>query len=165
MSLVVEDGTGLANAESYISVANADAYFTARGNATWAAITTTALKEEALRRATDYMVQVYRQRWQGYRMTDTQALDWPRSGVVVDAYRYVDTDEVPTEVAHACAELAVRASAGELVSDLSRVARRVKVDVIETEYEPGSLHKSYPAVSRLLAPFLKSAGGATLVRA
>jgi hypothetical protein len=33
--LTVEDGTGLSNADSYVSVATADAYFTARGNKSW----------------------------------------------------------------------------------------------------------------------------------
>ena len=47
MALVVEDGTGLANAESYISVADADTYFSAlRGDASvyaddWGAAATT----------------------------------------------------------------------------------------------------------------------------
>lgn len=35
MSLIVEDGTGLPDAESYASVAFADAYFTARNNSAW----------------------------------------------------------------------------------------------------------------------------------
>ena len=35
MSLVTEDGTGLPTAESYISVADATTYHTARGNAVW----------------------------------------------------------------------------------------------------------------------------------
>ena len=78
MSLIVEDGTGRADAESYASVSVADAYHTARGNTAWAALATTALKEAALRKATDYLGQTYGLRWKGYRMTTTQALDWPR---------------------------------------------------------------------------------------
>ena len=52
MSLVVEDGTGKADAESYISVADADTYHSNRGNTDWAALTTTE-KEQLLRGATD----------------------------------------------------------------------------------------------------------------
>ena len=66
MSLIVEDGTGKSNAESYISVADADTYHSNRDNTDWAALTT-AEKERLLRIATDYMVAVYRLRWDGYR--------------------------------------------------------------------------------------------------
>jgi hypothetical protein len=69
MTLTVEDGTGKADAESYISVADADTYFTARNNATWAALSTSD-KEAALRKATDYMLQAYRVRWAGMRETE-----------------------------------------------------------------------------------------------
>jgi hypothetical protein len=76
MALVVEDGTARADAESYCSVAAADTYHANRGNTVWAALTQT-VKEQCLRKATDYMV-VYRNAWDGYRKTTTQALDWPR---------------------------------------------------------------------------------------
>ena len=68
MAIVVEDGTGKSTAESYISVADASTYHTARGNTAWAALTTDALREAALRKATDFMRQVYRSRWQGYKV-------------------------------------------------------------------------------------------------
>ncbi len=96
MSIIVEDGTGLATAESYISVADASTYFTARGNTTWDALDegeATAAREAALRLATDYMTAVYRDRWEGVRYTEGQALCWPRSGVVRDSWS-VDIDEI-----------------------------------------------------------------------
>ena len=37
MALVVEDGTGITNANAYVSVAEADSYFQARNNASWSA--------------------------------------------------------------------------------------------------------------------------------
>ena len=40
MSLIVEDGTGLAGAESYVSVTDADTYHDKRGNTAWATLTT-----------------------------------------------------------------------------------------------------------------------------
>ena len=40
MALVVEDGTGLATANSYATVATADAYHALRGNSTWVGIST-----------------------------------------------------------------------------------------------------------------------------
>ena len=81
MSLICEDGSGKSDSESYISVADASSYHTARGNTAWAALATDALREAALRRATDYMRQAYRSRWQGYKVNEDQALDWPRYDV------------------------------------------------------------------------------------
>ena len=85
MSLNVETGTGASNSESYASVTNADTYHSNRGNSLWATLTTPE-KEQALRRATDYMEQVYRKRWKGVRVNATQALSFPREWVEREDY-------------------------------------------------------------------------------
>lgn len=159
MAIVVETGTGSATAESYISVADASAYFTARGVTAWAALATDALREAALRKATEYMTAVYRSRWQGARFTETQALDWPRAGVVRDSWQ-VGTDEVPVEVQRATAELALRAAAGDLSPDLKQAKTSVTVGPIRTDYDRSSPQaKRYRAIDAMLAPFLKAGGG------
>ena len=160
MTIIVEDGTGLADAETYISVSDANTYHAARGATAWAALSESD-KEAALRRATDYMGQAYRPRWAGQRATSTQALDWPRTGVVVDGYEVAST-VVPSAVSRACAELALRASAEELSPDLERGIKRERVDVIETEYDTASPQaKRFRAVDQLLSAYL-SGGGAFL---
>jgi len=78
--LIVEDGSIVPGAESYCSVAAADAYHSGRANATWAGLDQ-ATKEANLRKATEYMVSIYRQRWKGLRASINQALDWPRYDV------------------------------------------------------------------------------------
>jgi len=165
VSLIVEDGSGLANAESYISAAGADARMSAIGDATWAVLTT-AQKEEALRRSTIYMEQAYRGRWTGLRMTREQALSWPRYGVCVDGF-YLPSDEVPADIANACADLALKAAAGDLNEDLTRGVVREKIGPIETEYDRNSPQSvRYRAVDMALSPYLKgSSAMATLVRA
>lgn len=172
MALEVEDGTGKANAESYISVADADAWLAARGYTLWATLSETE-KEQALRRATDAMVQFYRQRWKGTRTTGTQALDWPRAWVLqedyyatnltppssIDGNFYYPSDEVPAIVTHACALLAFKAAAGDLVADLGRQTVREKVGEIEVQYEPGSRQSTkYRAIDLMLKPLLKGDG-------
>lgn len=172
MALVVEDGTGKADAESYISVADADTYFTNRGNATWAALATDA-KEQALRKATDYMLATYGLRWAGVRVTDTQALDWPRYNVprrdaasMAYGALYYDSDEVPTAVARACAELAVRASADDLSPDLSAQVKQETVGPISVTYADGARQDTrYKAVDLMLAQFLKGLGSVPVARA
>ena len=160
MAIVVEDGTGLANAEAYISVAGADAYFLARGNAAWAALDE-AGKEAALRLGADYMEGAYGQRWKGCRISQTQALSWPRDGVCVDGYELPD-DEVPLQVARANAELAVRASAGSLLEDQGAQVKSEQVGPIAVSYMDGARQAvKYAAVDAMVAALLR--GGANMV--
>lgn len=158
MALVVEDGTGKADAESYISVADADTYFAARGNATWAAIATSALKEAALRAATDYMEGRYGSLWKGERVDAVQALSWPRADVIVHGFA-LDADVVPTPVARACAELAVRASADELLADQGSQVTQETVGPISVSYAVGARQGTrYGAVDERLGPYLRGGG-------
>ena len=54
MDFIVEDGTGLENALSLVSVEFADNYFTQRGNQTWLALNLEQ-KQVNLVKATDYI--------------------------------------------------------------------------------------------------------------
>jgi hypothetical protein len=168
MALIVEDGTGKSDAESYISAADAGTYHTARGNAAWAAVASDTVREQLLRKATDYMVASYRERWDGYRKTTTQALDWPRYEVPIRdsategvyAAFYSDT-EVPAAVARACAELALRAIDGDLAEDLDIPVVAESIGPISVSYAEGGRRqtKVFRAVDAMLAPFFKSYGG------
>lgn len=166
MSLIVEDGSGKPDSESYISVADATTYHANRGNTAWAALTTPEM-EQSLRKGTQYMVQAYRDRWTGYRVNvnPMQALDWPRYGVEVDGFP-VHFDIVPTDVANACAELALKASSAELAPDLTQGVIMEKVGPIETQYNRGTPQFTrYRAIEMALGPYLTGGPGmATLVR-
>lgn len=170
MALETETGSGSATAESFCSVADADTYHAARGVTLWATLTT-AEKEQALRRATDFMGQTYRLRWSGYRKTDTQALDWPRynapkpDSTVGRFMAYYSDSIVPVEVRNACAELAFRAASGELAADVGQAVTERTVGPITTKYAAGSVAvKRYVAVDRLLAPLLADGGNSSSVR-
>ena len=159
MALEVEDGTGKSTSESYVSVADASTYHAARGNTAWASLSTDAIREQCLRKATDFMRQAYRSRWQGYKVNEDQALDWPRYGVEVEGYA-VDSDIVPTEVKNACAELALKASAAELNPDLTQGVLSEQVGPIAVTYDKSSPQRvRYPAIDALLSPYLKAGGG------
>jgi hypothetical protein len=113
MAIIVEDGTGLANANSFISVAGADAY--------WAEVTTPTLwssastpeKEAALVQATRYMEKRFGTRYKGSRASSAQALAFPRTGL------YDETGEaitgLPTSIARACAEYALASRSNPLI--------------------------------------------------
>lgn len=170
MALEVEDGTGKANAESYISVADATAHFAGRGKGdAWDAVED---KEAALRKATDYMGQEYRTRWLGLRANSGQALDWPRAyvpkfdapgGYGANPDYYLLTD-IPVEVKRACAELALRSNAEDLAPDETQGALEKTVGPITIKLDPDSpSRKQWTAVDLLLKPLLKPTSGAVNV--
>jgi hypothetical protein len=158
MAITVENGSGLANAESYITVAEANSYHSLRGNTTWATITTEQA-EQSLRRATDYLQQVYGGLWYGYKTTDTQALDWPRENVPkydTSSGNYYTNNVIPQELKNACAEMAWKAAQGELLADLTQTVKREKIDVLEVEYSEFSPQsKRYLAIDSLLSRFMQ----------
>jgi hypothetical protein len=108
MTLIVTPGAP--DADSYTALADADAYFTARGIATWTG--TDAVKEQALRRATTYLDNQYRSRWVGVRVNETQSLAWPRQGrcgaVLYDSDDFqIAADAIPVQLRDACIEVAL----------------------------------------------------------
>jgi len=73
--MIVENGTGLPNADSYVSIEFADDYFSARGVSGWGALTVEQ-KEQSLIRATDFIDNIYQ--WYGKKATTEQSLRFPR---------------------------------------------------------------------------------------
>ncbi len=158
MSLIVPPA---ADANSFCSVADADAYHAARKNAAWGVLATED-KEASLIKATDYIGQAYGQRWKGVRVSSVQPLDWPRYDVEANGYP-VASDIVPVAVANACAELALRASTGALSPDVGRLKKSVTVGPISTTYVDGSSGLTrFTAVDNMLAAYLGA--GASAIR-
>lgn len=109
--LVKEDGTGLANANSYASAADGDAYHDGHLYATVWTAATTPNKEKALVFASRVIDSQYR--FNGVRATMTQALQWPRSDcpdpdAAADAtgVGLFASDQIPTALVNATCELA-----------------------------------------------------------
>lgn len=168
MALIVEDGSIVSGAESYCTVAYADAYHNARGNyLTWIEYDNPT-REAALRKATDYMLQKYSHRWMGYRKSSSQSLDWPRTYVPINdlvALEYISDSIVPIEVKNACASLAFRALTVDLFEDEEQVVVREKIDVIETEYSEYSPNqKRYTEIDLMLRKYLIASDGLPMVR-
>lgn len=107
MAFIVEDGTGLANATSYTTTSFVDDYFTDRGETRWTEEACQADKEVALILATDYLDLKYQ--YLGIsKIPETQALKWPREGVVSrSSFINVDSDSVPVGIQRAAAEIAL----------------------------------------------------------
>jgi hypothetical protein len=176
MALVVEDGTGLANAESYVSVANCVAYATARGGVFPG--TDVPGSEAALRRATAFIDNTYRTRFTGYRtFRRAQALEWPRVGAYVyipnnasdqayaggydPAYDYIGQNVIPVEMINATCEAAIRefASPGALAPDLDRggAVKTLKAGSVQIDYgASASPTTTWTAIDNALSGLLRS---------
>jgi hypothetical protein len=164
MAFVVEDGSGLTTATSYVSIAEADAYTSELGLTAWTG--TTSAKQTALIKAQRYITQVYRGVWKGVRKTELQSLDWPRLDVMdVDGYD-VDSESVPAPIKEAQIELAVKALTAELLSDVATDASNIASETstvgpvsYAVSYTGGKAsQKSYATVSLLLEPYIVGAG-------
>ena len=167
MALVVETGAGLANANSYVSVADADTYHaTYTGSTDWSGAAN-ATKERALISATQYLDIEHEGRWRGVKGSSTQSLSWPRANAVdYDGYT-VDSDIVPQKLKDACCELALRVVLGDdllgVVTEPGDVASEsVTVGPISTavEYVNGrpDIGNSYPRVEALLKSLVHESG-------
>lgn len=164
MALTIEDGTGVAGADSYSTVTEIRAYATARGLAL--PVDDAAVEPLAVL-ATDWL-ETYRARYQGSQTSTQQPLQWPRSGVVIDG-RAVADDEIPELLKRAQAQAAIDAQAAPLTARAAAGIRREKVDVIEVEYFQGSDSTARTGGSAIaeamLAPLLRSpAVGVQVVR-
>lgn len=162
MTIIIETGAGLADAESYVSVAECSAYHVKHGGVAWDNLDD---KESALRKATQYLDVAYK--WRGIPATSTQALRWPRYGVTVDSVTLA-WDGIPPKIKEACCELA---SKGDLFSDVAaQQVDSVKVGPIERKMSAPSNggQVRYAAVDALVRDLVAGGSGSatiSLVRA
>src|SRR5690606_8597559 len=119
MALIVQgDGPVIINAESYLSVEDADTYHANRGNAAWAAAST-AEKEAALRKATEFLDVTFERYWRGTPIERLQQLDWPRQNVCRDNGHAIYSTEIPIELKRATAEMALLALSEDLIPSIT----------------------------------------------
>ena len=132
MSLIVETGAVISNANTYISLDYADTYCEDMGYTAWASCTETE-REAAILRAMRYIEGLS---WKGIKYDYDDALKWPRSGVYDEDGYAIDYDEIPTAVKKALAQAAYEESqsSGVLLPTYQTGIKREKIDVIEIEY-------------------------------
>lgn len=169
---VPEDGTGLATANVYCSVAFADTYFGRYANPSAWTSSTTAQKEEALRIATAYLEERYQGRWKGQIVQSTQALSHPRSGMVDQEGRQIASDAVHVRVKEAACEVALRYRQGvSLRPDISPGEDGIgqssitvgPISIQDVFRGSSALAPDFPVVAQKLRPLLTSTGSKLLV--
>ena len=164
--LIVEDGSIVADANSYIAYDYALSYHALRGNSAWAAASD-ADQQYAIIRATQAVDSIYKGKWKGEPTEyGTQELEWPRSGVTVGSTS-IDDDVIPAAIKKAVCEAALRelASPGSMTPDLDRGGeiKRVKADVVEVEYMDGANSTTtFTAIDGLLADLVTGTSASSI---
>jgi hypothetical protein len=137
VGVVVEDGTGLANANSFNTVADVITYASDRG-LDFANSPTDSDAVAACIKAGDYLRNELRFRYNGTRQTATQRMPYPRNGASEVGGLAVPSNTVPWRLKDAHAELTILAYADEdLQPDLDNGGLLVsvdKLDVLETDF-------------------------------
>ncbi len=166
-TIIVETGLEVANANSYVTLAEANTFFQQVANSVWDGLDNTDEKIPFIIAAQRYMAQAFRMRWLGYRHTNTQPLDWPRLWVnQFDAPGnygpyplYYAPTVIPQQIKDAQCMLAVKLANGDLAPDIERVTESEQVGPIKVTYAKGfSTVTIFRDVELLLAPFFKSTG-------
>lgn len=149
MALIAETGDGLANANSFVSVADADTYLADRGRTAWVALTTQQ-REYALIAATDYINSAFS--FVGNRRTTTQALAWPR----VSPGDWRTPAGVPVQVKQAVTRVADLAATEGLslfgAVNGTDLVKRVQAGSVSVEFSDMGL--SVSATGRAMMPWL-----------
>jgi len=147
MAIIVEDGTIVADANSYVTLAEVRAYATLRG------ITVPAADgdlEKHLHLAMDWFES---EDFPSARLDATQELSFPRDVIVVDGVRYME-GAIPKLVKQiiceaTCTSVTIALQPQFAGSSLGQL-RKKKVDVLEKEYFPATSTASFmPVLAKL----------------
>lgn len=173
MALSVEDGTGLSDAESVLSVADLDAMAIREAWAGWPASgLQVPEKEAAARKGTRWAESRYRVRlaseirtWWGGGLyagpkTLTQALLFPMTGFIYPDGRTLEVGEwLPREWALVCGLATLRAFLGTLSPDLKRGGQVISKTVgpLSTTWSPSApAETSFPEIDDAFRPLWAS---------
>lgn len=139
-TFLLEDGTGLAAANAYTSVAEAlDLLYTDPARYASFNSSTTKERESSLALASTYLDTRYH--WEGSKQVDTSGLRWPRSGVADRDNVAVAITVIPNSLKHATALVATLILEGKAsFSDAAGTTQQypitaLKVDVISLDYQ------------------------------
>lgn len=154
MAFILEDGTGLDNANSLASVDEFKEYYTDR-NIDITALADTDI-EALLIQGTDYITQKYYNNFIGELVNENQSLLFPR--------KINDTIVFPARVKYATIVLAYKSNTAELFEDTRQAVKKEKVEGLEVEYQDDSIATAtYNTVDGYLKPYINGFSGAMQV--
>ncbi|UXO93741.1 putative minor tail protein [Pseudanabaena phage Pan1] len=149
--------------DAYSSLADVRAFWAARGDTAWAALSDTAA-EVLIRKATDYVDRTWE--FIGDKATAAQRLKWPRKFAEVEGYLLDDTT-IPWQVQEATALVAELYRLGTfdlegVVTDDAAAIQMQKVDVITVQYDTSKRLQGADVpthVFKILRPLTRSSSG------
>lgn len=147
MSLVLEEGEGLPDAESFVSVADADTFWADRGIIAWTGLTEPA-KEAALRQGFDYLGLAFR--WPGQPKMVDQRGPFPRGMAFDRSGVAIPENSVPIAVVTANILLAFEATRVNLLQaatvEPALNSKQVKIGpiTIQRDYDTGRQPRGLP---------------------
>ena len=154
MALIIEDGSQVVNANSYVTDAEYTAYATLKGLTVGA----NAIKREVeLLRAMDYL-QGFETSMQGTRASSTQGVSFPRYNVVLYSY-LLASDFIPKELKNSQFEAAAYAHTGTLTpNEAIKNVSKERLGDLEVNYFKGGQSEKVVVKRALvyLEPLLKS---------
>lgn len=165
MSIIVEDGSIVDNANSYVSLADAR---TLLANFGQDLNPDNSDAEIQLLKSMSY-IEAFRARFKGIKIIQTQPLQWPRSGVEVDDW-IINSDTIPQELINAQVYAAYEIQQGEELqenSDGLSIASEEVVGAVKTAYfKNGAIEGAvnYVRVNDELNVLLKNGGASGSVR-
>lgn len=149
-----EDGTGLAGANSYVTLVEATDYYAVDpvAAAAFAALANDAAREHRLAWATRILDQ--KTRWRGHKAVEASGLRWPRTYVCDRDGIAIEDDVVPRQVKEAVLELAKYLQTNDPTTEQDvEAVKRAKVDVLEIEYQDDTSQTTVPPIiNQILSP-------------
>lgn len=163
MTLIVEDGTGLNNANAYFSVSQVSDYHSFYGNTEWTY--RSDLQERAIARATQAFDVLFGDRVKGTRLKTTQSLVFPVTSFYTQHGRYVEAGTLPSELLAWISEVALLDLQGKEIIRVDTSADNLQsessgIDVInksKSYFKPQS-RTNLKKANNLIAPLLDHYG-------
>lgn len=144
MAIIVEDGTGLSNSNSYATIAESNTFLALNVNAGayWEDLDED-IKTQVLIMATAYLDQlVY---WYGQKTVPASALRWPRENVKDLDGILIGENVIPQNLKRATVDLAYSLSKEDRFAESDSIGvSEMKVDVIELKFDKNDVKYPFP---------------------
>jgi len=164
MTIIVEDGTLVDSANSFVTTDELREYAADRGTI----ITPDDdIVSPHLIKATDYLWALDG-KFKGDKITQDQSMPFPRAGIVLSDGTTIAADHIPSAVARAQLELAFRSFLGTDVLPVRTAdnpeLKRKKIGPIEKEWFQGTAVTILPIVIAFLEPYMRNVAPLQVVR-
>jgi hypothetical protein len=162
MPLIIETGTGRADAQSYVTAGDVATYAVLFG------LTPPTSPNVSIMQAMRYLEGCYYDRWVGYKKSELQALSWPRAFANRRDGWTIPESTIPKEVKDAVCALAIKHGNGEDLLPAVTAANRIKkeqIGPIMVEYADNApSYTMYKDIEFILTSVLSSRNFAKVAR-